>query len=214
MSKPAEPWARLYEDVKIQIPGVLDAVQAQVTFSLFKDFCDKTNIWQEEVGIRVQPNVTRYPFSLGKFGTPNRLLLVYNPTQANPNKEWVQGNVQMAVPGVITISYPSSMEELWYAIIAKTPKDPTDGERYPRIDDCDSWIIDKYREALTTGIVGRLQNMPGKPYSNSKDAKAANQYYIAERGKARTDVLHANTYGGQRWMYPQAYATIRRGGWA
>jgi hypothetical protein len=214
MTEPNPPWSRLYEDIKIQIPGVIDAVQAQATFSLFKDFCDKTNIWQEEVPIHVLPDEVIYPFDLAGIGAPNRLLVVYDPAQAFPDKRWVQGNIQMSVPGVITISYPPSTAASWRAIVTKTPTEPTTGDRYPQVDPPDYWIIDKYREALMYGVMARLQGMPGKPYSNDKQAGRNNQYYLSERNKARVDVLHANTYGGQRWVYPQGWATVRRGGWA
>ena len=213
MSKPAEPWGRLYEDIKIQIPGVLDAVQAQVTFSLFKDFCDKTNLWQEDVPIPVYPGIMTYPFLIPGKGAPNRLLLMYDPSYENNHRHWVQGNVQMSMPGVITIAYSPSEATTWHAIIAKAPVDPVSADRYPEIDTPYQWIIDKYRDALTYGILGRLQAMPGKPYSNSKAARDNTLYYNSERSKARVDGLHANVFGGQRWVFPQNFASVRRGGW-
>jgi hypothetical protein len=214
MTAPANaPWKRLYDDIKIQIPGVLDAVLQQVTFSLFKDFCDKTNIWWEDLPITVTPNANSFPFVVLQKGTPNRLLMVYDPAQNNPNRQWVQGNVQMLVPGVITISYPPSTAAEWRVVVAKTPLDPTNSENYPELPADWNWVVDKYREALTFGILARLQMMPGKPYTNAKAAKDNNQYYISERSKARTDAVKANTYGGQRWQYPQSFSTVSRKGW-
>lgn len=211
MSAPTNPWTRLYGDVKVHIPGVVDAVMAQVAFSLFKDFCDKTNLWTEVVPIPVDPDHKSYAFSVND-GAPNRLLLVYDPAQEDPNRKWVQGNMQMQAPGVLTVSYPPSTATTWNAVVAKTPLDVTD-EGYPDIDEANYWIVDKYREALTYGILGRLQYMPGKPYSNDAAGKRNNQVYIAERSKARTDGIKANTFGGQRWMFPQGFATVTRKGW-
>jgi len=57
---PASPWTRLFSDVKIDIPGVTAAVFQQVVFRVWKDFCDKTNIWTEDVPIDVEPNVTPF----------------------------------------------------------------------------------------------------------------------------------------------------------
>ena len=207
------PWKRLYEDIKIQIPGVIDAVQAQVTFSLFKDFCDKTNLWQEDVAVPVAPEVTSYPFTLMGKGAVNRLLMMYDPKYEHANRHWVQGHIQMTTPNILTINYAPSEATTWRAIIAKTPKDPATAERYPDIDTYAYWIVDKYREALTYGILGRLQKMPGKPYSNAKEARDNTLYYNSERSKARVDGLHANVFGGQRWIYPQGFASVRRGGW-
>lgn len=212
MSTPASPWDRLYNDLKLQIPGVIDAVQASVTFSLFKDFCDKTNIWTEEVPILAKPNTYSYVLLVNEKGAANRLLLVYDPASAPPNKQWVQGNAQMQRPGVLTVSFPPAQDTPWMAVVAKTPSDPTNAEKYPDMHASSYWIIDKYREALTFGILARLQMMPGKPYTNAAAAKTNNQYYISERSKARTDAVKANVYGGQRWVYPQSFATISRNG--
>lgn len=213
MTAPSAPWSHLYSDLKIQIPGLLDSVMAQVTFSLWKDFCDKTNIWTEIVPIQIVPSVNTYAFSVTS-GAPNRLLMLYDPAAATPYPHWAQGSVTMQVPGIITIYYSPSTAAPWAAIVAKTPLDPVDAEGYPVLPATDQWIVDKYREALMYGILARLQAMPGKPYSNDKAAAKNNQTYISERGKARTDAIKANVFGGQRWTFPQGFATIQRGGWA
>lgn len=213
MTAPAAPWLHLYNDIKLQIPGVLDAVQAQTTFSLFKDFCDKTNLWTETVAIPVLPNITTYVFTVAEKGTPNRLIMLYDPA-AGPVPHWVQSNVAMMIPGTLVMYYSPSTATAWNAVVAKTPTDPVRSDMYPDMLESSYWIVDKYREALTYGILGRLQAMPGKPYSNPKAAATNNQYYISERGKARTDAIKANVFGGQRWQFPQSFATINRGGWA
>lgn len=212
MTAPTAPWLRLYSDLKLQIPGVLDVVQAQLTFSLFKDFCDKTNLWTETVAIPVLPNVTTYEF-LVTSGAPNRLLMLYDPA-AGPVPHWAASNVSMMIPGTIVMYYSPSTGTVWNAVVAKTPADPVRSDMYPDLPESAYWIVDKYREALTYGILSRLQAMPGKPYSNDKASKTNDQLYRAEMGKARTDGIKANVFGGQRWAFPQGYATINRGGWA
>lgn len=210
---PASPWTRLFSDVKIDIPGVTNAVFEQVVFRVWKDFCDKTNIWTEEVPIDVEPNVLVYPFTLAHKGAPNRLVLLFDPAMQDPDKKWVQGNLNMQVPGIINLSYAPSSATTWMAIIAKTPLDPTNPDNYPDLEPEDYWIVDKYREALYFGTLARMQASPSKPYTNPTLAQANLRQYIAERSKARGDVMKANTFGGQRWMYPQAFAVAGRKGW-
>lgn len=210
---PAPPWARLFSDVKIDIPGVTNAVFQQVLFRVWKDFCDKTNIWVEAVPIDVAPPTLIYPFTLVGKGAPNRLMLLYDPASASPDRKWVQGAVNMQVAGIIELSYAPSSATTWMAVIAKTPFDPTDSENYPDLDPEDYWIVDKYREALYFGVLGRLQSSPSKPYTNPTLAQANIRQYTAERSKARGDVMKANTFGGQRWMYPQSFAVGGRKGW-
>jgi hypothetical protein len=59
-----------------------------------------------------------------------------------------------------------------------------------------------------------LQSQPAKTYSNPKEAARNMINYVSQRGKARADATKGNVFGGQRWQFPQGYATIRRGGWA
>lgn len=213
MSAPDPPnvWSRIYSDVKIQIPGVTDAVFKQMLYQVVNDFLDRTNAWYEEVPIAVSPASRTYPFTLTE-GASNRLMMLYDPLDASPDKHWVQGGVQLTNPYVIELRYAPSSAVTWNAMIAKT-LDTVGSEGYPDFN-TGAWIIDKYGDGIHYGILGRLQMMPGKPYSNAKLGASNWQVYVTERGQARTDVLHSNVYGGQRWMFPQSFATVRRGGWA
>jgi hypothetical protein len=214
MSIPAAPWDRLYADIKIVLPGPTDAVIQQEVFRTVKDFMDQTNIWLEDVPITGMPDIVSYPFALEGFGTPNRLMIVFDPALSPPNDQrWIQGGVSMRVPGIIEIMYAPSEQKAWMATIAKNVIDPTDANNYPEIDTEDWWIIDKYRDAFYYGTLARLQAQPTKPYTNPQAAGANYQQYVTQRGKARTDAVKANTYGGQRWMFPQSFATTSRKGW-
>jgi hypothetical protein len=215
MTVPTQPWERLYADLKIDVPGVTDAVFQQKLFQCVKDFVEQTNIWVEDVPITGMPNVTQYPFTLGGMGTPNRLLLLYDPAISVPNTyRWVQSGVSMSIPGVIQVRYAPSTQTDWVAVIGKSITDPASAENYPEIDPEYSWIVDKYRMAFYYGTLARLQAQPAKPYSNPQLATANMRLYVTERGKARTDVLKQNTYGAQAWSYPQQFASITRKGWA
>jgi hypothetical protein len=208
------PWDRVYSEAKVEIPALTDAVFKQALFRVLKDFTDKTNIWQETVPIAVTPNVLSYNFVVAHKGTPNRLMLLYDPAVADPDKKWVQSSVMMEVPGTIHISYAPSTAATWNAVVAKNPLPPVTGTGYPDIEAQDQWFIDKYRDALVFGVIGQCMMMPAKPFSNQKLGAYNRQNYIAERSKARADALHANVYNGQRWIFPQGWAAPKRGGWA
>jgi hypothetical protein len=206
-------WTRLYSDVKISMPGVTDAVFKQELFRCVKDFMEQTNIWTEDIPVDVEPNVLTYDITLGGAGVCNRLLVVYDP-KMSPYKQWVQNGISMQVPGVITLLYSPSTAVVWHALIAKNITEPVDNESYPELDPDAMWIIDKYRDAFVYGTMARLQYQPAKTYTNPKEAARNNQYYITNRSLARGDAVAANVYGGQRWQFPQGYATINRKGWA
>jgi len=215
MTVPSQPWERLYADVKIDVPGLTDAVFKQKLFQVAKDFVEQTNVWVEQVPITGMPNVTEYPFTLAGMGTPNRLLMLYDPAISVPNNyRWVQSGVSMPIPGTIQVRYAPSTQTDWVAAVGKSFTDPADAEGYPELDDEYDWIVDKYRQAFYYGVIARLQSQPAKPWSNPNDARRNNQLYISERSKARADVLKQNTYGAQAWNYPQPFASITRKGWA
>jgi hypothetical protein len=221
MTSPTEPiWVRLYNDVKIDLPGVTDAVFKQELFRVLKDFFDKTNIWIEEVPITGMPNVTLYPFTVAGKGTPSRLMMLFNPALSPPAlPRWIQTYVAMPEPGVIQVGYAPSEQVQWVAAVTKNIVDPVDAESYPEIDDGTgpvadkTWIIDKYRDCLSFGVLYRLQMQPTKPYSNPVLGKYNYGHYMSERGKARADAMKQNAYGAQNWQFPQAWATTARKGW-
>lgn len=215
MTVPANPWDRLYADVKIALPGVTDAVYAQELFRTFKDFCDQTNIWQETVPITGLPNVTSYPFTVAGKGAPNRLMIMYDPNLSNGplDRRWVQHGVAMPVPGTIVVNYAPSEQVAWEAIVAKTPIDPLNTDHQPDVEPEDWWIVDDCRDALYYGVLARLQIQPLKPYSNPQLSKYNMGNYITQRGMARTMVIKKHTYGAQAWSFPQGWATTARKGW-
>lgn len=205
------PWDHLYNDVKTAIPGVTDAVLKQEFFQVVKDFTDMTNIWTEEVPIPVQPNVRTYNFTVADQGTPNRLVMLYDAAAQNPDKKWVSTAVMMDKPGQITIGFSPSTAATWNAIVAKTPL-TVSSDGWPDLG-AGIWIVDKYREGLMYGTIGRLQLLPAKSFSNPKLGAENRQQYISQRSKARGDVMKSNVFGGQRWQYPQSWSTPHRGGW-
>ena len=210
MTSPAAPWKRMYDDVKMHIPGLTDAVFQQMLYHVMNDFLDQTNAWVEDAPITVGPSATTYPFGV-TVGEINRLLVVYDPASGGPRK-WVHAGIQMTKPGELQIMYAPSTDTVWNASVAKTLGDPA-ASNYPDIPPVDQWIVDKYGDGIEYGILGRLMNMPAKPYSNKALAKDYWQTYIAERSRARANQLHANVYNGQSWHFPQAFATVSRKGW-
>ena len=208
---PKTVWSRLYDDVKMQIPGVVDAVFKQMLYQVWGDFTDRTNIWTEECPIAVVPDTLVYPVTIQKKGMANRLMLVYDPLQVPPRR-WVQQGIEMTIPAMISLMYAPSSAATWNAVIAKST-DEVDSDGYPALDPSDNWIVDKYGDGLHYGVLGRLMAMPAKPYTNLKLGAQNWQVYIAERSKARGDTIKSNVFGAQRWAFPQGFAAVNRKGW-
>jgi hypothetical protein len=211
-------YARLFNDIKIAIPGAIDAVIYQELWRVIEDFLNQTNIWQEEIPFNVNPQTRTYEITPVGKGSIDRLLMVFDPASSWPEKRWVQQGVTFSPPNRINVMYQPSTATMWMAAVSKNIDDkdiPTDpgAVTLPVFEPDATWIIDRYRDAFRYGTLGYLMMQPAKPYSNPKLGGYNWQNYMAERGRARTEVLHANVYGGQRWMYPQGYATTARKGW-
>jgi hypothetical protein len=220
MPTPTNPlYARLFNEIKANAPAAVDAVIYQELWRVIEDFLNQTNIWVEEIPFEVNPSSKEYQVTPVGKGCIDRLLMVFDPANAAYDKRWTQQGIRFAPPNRILLMYAPSTATTWMAACAKNvdDKDIPPGDTFPAqlpvFEPDATWIIDKYRDAFRYGTLGYLMMQPAKPYSNLKLGSFNWQNYVAERGRARTDVLHANVYGGQRWMYPQGYATTARKGW-
>lgn len=206
MSQPA-PWTRLYNNMKIAIPAVTEAVLKQEIFRVAVDFTQDTNLWTEDVDITFEPNVHNYEFEVDG-GSPYRLMVIYDP--ADPRKRWKAGGFSMAVPGIINCVYPPTQASAWKATIAKAVSDPATSDSFPTLD---AWIVEKYNDVLYYGVLAYVMAQPKKSYSDPKEAARNLAGYLAGKAKARVEGIRMNTYGSQSWSYPQGWSTHSGKGW-
>jgi len=215
MPIPNPPFDRLYSDIKLQVPGAVDAVIGNAMWGAVDEFLTETNVWVDEVPFQVQPNVREYVVTPSGKGAFVRLLMVFDPAAAWPEKRWVQQGVTFAPPNKIHLMYSPSTATTWVAAFSKhiTGQAEQATIPLPTTDNSIDWIFDRYRDCLVSGTLASLYMQPARPYSNPQLAKLHGALFTSKKGKARAEVLHANVYGGQRWMYPQGYATTARKGW-
>lgn len=220
MPTPTNPlYARLFNDIKVSIPAAIDAVIYQELWRVIEDFLNQTNIWVEEIPFTVNPQTREYTLTPVGKGCIDRLLMVFDPANAAYDKRWTQQGITFMPPNRVRLMHAPSTQTTWMAAVAKNidDKDIPPGDNVvsplPVFEPDAGWIIDKYRDAFRYGTLGYMFMQPSKPYSNPKLGSFNWQAYITERGRARTEVLHGTVYGGQRWMYPQGFATTARKGW-
>jgi len=211
MSEP-EPWTMIFNRVKAEIPGAVDAVIRQQIYSVMIDFTGSVPLWLEEVPFTVIPNTLVYPLTVVD-GRPYRLMIVYKAD--NPRQTWVQGGITMRVPGTLRMWQTPSEQQSWVAVVAKAcnnvkldPSGKSTG--YPVVDD---WIIDTYNDLIFFGTLAYLQRMPAKSYSSPKTAAENNAIYMSAKASARSDQIRMNVYNGQAWTFPQSFATTSKKGW-
>jgi hypothetical protein len=92
--------------------------------------------------------------------------------------------------------------ETWIATLALNICDPVDSAGFT---DPPDWIMEKYLNAIGSGVMMRLMLQPGKPYSSPQGAQYHGRKFNEGIGLCRTEVRALFTYSGQRWQFPGAW---------
>ena len=103
---------------------------------------------------------------------------------------------------ILRIGQNSGANEVWVATLALTPSDPTDNEGF--VDPPD-WVLEKYLDYISSGVLKRLYLQPGKSYSSLPGAQYHGHKFNEGVGLARTEVRNMFGFAAQRWAFP--------GGW-
>lgn len=132
----------------------------------------------------------------GQYGTNEAI----NPLYSVP-RDAILLNAGTKCP-IMRIRWNPQADELWIVTLTMNVSDPTDDEGMPNVPD---WIVDKYGECITDGVISKLMLQPGKPYSSQAGAAFHGRRHFQSIGQARQDARHMNTYGSQRWAFPQNF---------
>src|SRR5262245_39781034 len=162
MPLPTNPdYVRLWNDIKSNIPAAIDSVIVSELWRTMEDFLDQTNVWVEEIPFNVEPNVMQYTITPSK-GVVDRLLMVFDPANASPDKRWTQQGLRFRPPDQILLAYSPSSMTTWSAAVSKNitdadlPPDTPVAEQLPVFDPDHTWIIDRYRDAFRYGTLAYL----------------------------------------------------------
>jgi hypothetical protein len=74
-------------------------------------------------------------------------------------------------------------------------------------------VLQVYQEAIKAGVCGRMMLQPGKAHSNPALAQYHLKRFRDQIGIARTQTWNQNLQGGQRWQFPQGFATHTQRGY-
>lgn len=199
---------RMMDTARVRLPGALDAGIKLEMFAVMNEFFQESNIWYEDITFEVTPtsetyleNPDAYTYEVSPLenGTINRLIAVVD-SQGNPQK------AIMPTPGFIILGTSPNMAGTYTARVAKTIVDPVTREGDPVFPD---WVLTKYGNDITDGVVGRMMAQIAKPYSSPAMAAVFTKNFKQGINKARTEAMHGNVYRGQNWRFPQSFSTNR-----
>ncbi len=194
---PIQALTRIVNSARVSLPGALDSAILYELFPVLDEFCQATNIWQEDINFSVNTLSQDYVITPSS-GNILRLVGIQN-SDGIP----VWGTMQ--VPTFIFLKYMPSKIDVYTAKVALSVVDPVKKDGYPVIPD---WILINFNRDITEGLLARMMSQKSKPYSDEK----LGIYYLRRwrnaMAKARTDAQHQNLMGGQAWRFP-AWASYR-----
>lgn len=106
----------------------------------------------------------------------------------------------------LRIDLNPNVVETWIATLSLNICDPMDKDGFA---DPPDWVMEKWNDYITSGVICRLMLQPGKPYSSLPGAQYYGRKFNEGVGIARTEVRRMFTYGSQRWGFPQGWNTPR-----
>jgi hypothetical protein len=94
-------------------------------------------------------------------------------------------------PGMIRLVAPIEETKLLRAMVSLVPLSiivPT-------------WFRDQHQSAIETGVMGRMNMLPNRPWTDQKDGTLRWRQYLNMRNMARANTLRAYTSQGQGWRF-------------
>jgi hypothetical protein len=190
---------RLMTTLRIRIPGSIDAALQDELFVVLEEFLNETNVWREAVELATIAGEVRYDLLAPVAGTINRLLSVVT-------QDGRAIRATMPVPGELVLASDVGASQL-IANVAMTISGYGDRDGYPYVPE---WIWSRYGTDFIDGVQARMFSQIAKPYSNERVAIYHMRKFNDAMARARVEAAHENTFGVQRWRFPQSFAVRRR----
>ncbi len=202
---------RLIDNARIRLPGALDGVIKMELFTVLREFTEQSNAWLDRVTFLFPPGAERIELVPNHEADINRLVsvAVVGP-DGSEEAYWTRLPAAMPEPGVVHIPsrFTSTAEtQTCLATVALIVADPTGEDGLPTFP---RWMADKYFGCLLDGTLYRMMSQPAKPYSSTPGALFHGRRFRKGVAQARNETRHGNAYGGQRWVFPQQFATYKR----
>lgn len=210
----------IMNELRIGLPGASDDGIKQAMWGTIKEFLQDSNTWIEQQKLLVTAGINVYNITPRDGGQIIRLVGVQDgnliPARATMQTLGVLHiNQQITVTSIdqpINPVAPSTTSSTfpWRVCLVKNIQLPGTKDKLPIAP---QFVLQVYSETIKAGVLGRMMLQPGTSYTNLQLAK----YHLARFrdgiGIARNDVWNQNVQGGQRWAFPQQFATCSQRGY-
>lgn len=227
------PIARIVDTARITCAGALDGIIRLETFNTFKEFFNRTNAWLFQLPVYIVPTANDYVIDTTQNAIVSRLMYLGRPDNQpftapiyapgcppqfilasstgsvesfRPDlmtSQWgILLNAGLRQP-VLRIYTNPQVNETWLATLALNVTDPTDPDGLP--DGPPDWVVEKYYDILSHGVISKLMVQAGKPYSSPQGAEYHGRKFNQGVGTARSEVRNMFLFDGQSWQYPRGW---------
>lgn len=196
MPTPHVDWTRLMNNLRMRLPGALDPAIRYELFSVCDELFIQSDVWKEDIVFAVTAGEDFYEIEPEE--TTSKIVRLVEVK----NSDNIPVRATMEVIGEITLASEPSAADDFTATCSLTVKDPTDTNDFPRFP---TWILERYREGIFDGVMGRMMAQPMRPYANERMSIYHLRRFRNVMAQATVDAQHKNLRGGNAWIYPRGW---------
>ncbi len=196
---------------RMKLTGASDGGIKTEMFDVIKEFLQDSNTWVENIELLVTAGTQEYPLVPRDGGQIIRLVGVFDGFRYPIPATIPDYSTLVVLPTVNVTSVaqaPTDTTTLattpWVVVVGKTMTLPTTADNFPI---CPEWVLKVYSTAILDGILGKMMTQSGQSWSNAQLGFYHLKRFRDEIGIARSAASVGNVMGGQRWAFPQQFAT-------
>lgn len=198
-------------ECRIKLPGSSDSGIKQELWGVIKEFLQDTNAWIEHQKLLVTRAVQCYNVVPRDGGQIIRLVGVVDgnrsPVSATmPTFGVLQINQRIDISSVDIppTDHTTASNHPWRFCIVKNIAFPSTKDQLPIAPD---FVMSRYSGTIIDGVLGKMMLQQAKTYSNQSLGTYHLRRFRDGIGIAHNDAWNQNLFGGQRWRFPQNFAT-------
>jgi hypothetical protein len=196
---------RLLNNARVRLPGALDTAIRWEFYEAVNEFLQESNIWQQDIPLSVDTTTATWVLPDPPV-TPCSIHRLWSIK----GSDGLQRTGSMQVPGTIILDAIPQQADTYTVTVVTTVSDPVDTDSNPELP---AWIMSKYCNDLTGGVIGRMMTQVAKPYSNTTMAVYYMKRFQSAISKASVESRHQNIFGAQRWRFPGGFQTRKTQPW-
>jgi hypothetical protein len=190
---PADPLVdRIMDSARQRLPGAVDNNIYFELHGVLEEFFRMSQCWRERIHVEIIADTVEYEVFSNEMLSNIISLISFENGDGSPFA------ATLPRPNLL---YTPKQYELgdYYMWAVLNVTSPTNDEKYPRFP---QWVTDRYAEALSDGVCGRLMAMPAKPYSSPTHAAYYARRFKQAAMNAKIEANRQNLTGGQAWRFP------------